>query len=178
MTSDPLLQVRQLTTCIKKGKKSYPVVHQLSFNLYKGKTLALVGESGCGKTMTALSILRILPHRPTIESTGEVIYENTNLLTLREKQMHLIRGKKIAMVFQDPMSALNPVYTIGYQLLQIIEYHLGNMGKRGWQIAISALSEVGLASPEAIMEAYPHQISGGMKQRAMIAMALLCSPIF
>lgn len=171
-----LLSVRQLDVKIKIDKKSYSVINKLSFDLKAGTTLALVGESGCGKTMTALSILRILPSPPVLPPSGEILYKGTNLLKLSEKEMRLIRGKRIAMIFQDPMTALNPVYTIGYQLLEVAAFHLSLYNERGVAAAIKALEDVGMPNPEHVMKAYPHQVSGGMKQRAMIAMALICSP--
>src|ERR1700722_10562089 len=115
---DPILSVRQLTTKLQIEQQTFSVVDEISFDLHKGKTLAIVGESGCGKSLTALSILRILPAPPALPSTGQVIYQGKNLLELREKEMRTIRGGKIAMIFQDPTSALNPVYTIGAQMME------------------------------------------------------------
>ncbi len=144
--------------------------------MHLGKTLALVGESGCGKTMTALSIMRILPTPPALHPEGEVLYRGQNLLALSEKEMRRIRGGRIAMIFQDPVSALNPVYTIGSQLVEVAELHLGLYGDEAVNRAVKALKEVGIASPESRLYDYPHQMSGGMKQRVMIAMALMCEP--
>jgi peptide/nickel transport system ATP-binding protein len=174
--SAPILTVNHLVTKIQIGQRAYNVVDDLSFQLFPGKTLALVGESGCGKSMTALSLLRILPTPPTLPSEGEVIYQGRNLLTVSEKEMRKIRGARIAMIFQDPSSALNPVYTIGEQLLEVAEQHLGLYGDEGRTRVIRALDEVGIPNPSKRMDNYPHQLSGGMKQRAMIAMALLCEP--
>ncbi len=171
-----ILQVSNLTTRLKLGHGTFTVVDRLSFSLYPGKTLAIVGESGSGKTMAALSLLRILPHPPALPSTGEVLYRNQNLVTLSEKELRKIRGAKIAMIFQDPMSALNPVYTIGDQLIEVAELHLGLYGDAAILRAIQALEEVGISSPQERLAAYPHQLSGGMKQRVMIAMALMCEP--
>src|ERR1700730_18581575 len=114
-SNSPILIVRDLSTRLKISQDIWTVVDHLSFSLYRGQTLALVGESGCGKSMTALSLLRILPQPPDLPQTGEVLYQGQNLLTIKEKEMRRIRGAKIAMIFQDPMSALNPVYTIGNQ---------------------------------------------------------------
>ncbi|NGX55552.1 MAG: Oligopeptide transport ATP-binding protein OppD [Chlamydiae bacterium] len=171
-----LLSVQNLTTTFLLERRKIKVVDNLSFELQSGQTLALVGESGCGKSMTALSILRILPKPPAIGSTGEVLFKEQNLLSLPEKKMRKIRGSKIAMIFQDPMSALNPVYTIGSQLLEVVQLHLGLQGKEAEERAIAALEEVNLPHPKMRMREYPHQMSGGMLQRAMIAMALLCEP--
>lgn len=176
--NDPILKVRHLTTKLQVGSSSQPVaiVDDISFNLHKGKTLALVGESGCGKSMTALSLMRILPSPPALPSTGEVIYQGKNLLNLSEKEMRRIRGGKIAMIFQDPTSALDPVYTIGDQLNEVAELHLNLYGEEATERAIQALSEVGISSPRERLYNYPHQLSGGMRQRVMIAMALMCEP--
>lgn len=172
----PVLTVKGLTTRIKINQDIWTVVDRLDFSLYRGQTLALVGESGCGKSLTALSLMRILPDPPALPSTGEVLYQGRNLLQVKESEMRRIRGAKIAMIFQDPMSALNPVYTIGNQLIEVAELHLGLQGKAAWARALQALVEVGVPSPEERMNAYPHQLSGGLKQRVMIAMALMCEP--
>jgi oligopeptide/dipeptide ABC transporter ATP-binding protein len=172
----PILSVRNLSTKLQIGQQVCKVVDDLSFDLHLGKTLALVGESGCGKSMTALSIMRILPKPPALNSEGEIIYQGHNLLTLPEKEMRRIRGAKIAMIFQDPTSALNPVYTVGYQLVEVAELHLGLYGEEAIQRGIRALAEVGISAPAERMNDYPHQLSGGMKQRVMIAMALMCEP--
>lgn len=174
--AEPILTVNKLTTRFQIGSYAYKVVEDLSFQLHRGKTLALVGESGCGKSMTALSIMRILPTPPALSIQGEVFYQGKNLLTLAEKEMRRIRGARIAMIFQDPSTALNPVYTVGDQLLEVVSLHLGLYGDEATERMIKALSEVGLASPEQRLREYPHQMSGGMKQRVMIAMALLCEP--
>lgn len=173
---EPILSVRHLRTCLELGSHAYAVVDGISFDLYAGKTLALVGESGCGKSMAALSLMRILPTPPALPSQGEVLYKGQNLLKISEKEMRSIRGGKIAMIFQDPSSALNPVYTIGSQMSEVTELHLGLFGEAALDRAIMALSEVGIASASELLNAYPHQLSGGMKQRVMIAMALLCEP--
>lgn len=173
---EPVLRVNKLKTGLQIGKHAYTVVEEVSFDLHAGKTLALVGESGCGKTMAALSILRILPTPPALPPEGEVIYQGRNLLTLPEPEMRKIRGARIAMIFQDPMSALNPVYTIGNQLMEVVELHLGLYGDEAVDSCVKALEEVGIVSPRERLEEYPHQLSGGMKQRVMIAMALLCQP--
>lgn len=172
----PVLRVEHLTTRLKIGRDTYKVVDDLSFDLYAGKTLALVGESGCGKSMTALSLLRILPEPPALPSQGGVLYQGRNLLELSEAEMRRIRGARIAMIFQDPSSALNPVYRIGDQLMEVAELHLGLYGEEAEAVVLKALTEVGISSPEGRMHDYPHQLSGGMRQRVMIAMALMCEP--
>lgn len=172
----PVLLVSNLSSTLKIGSDTLTVVKELSFSLYKGKTLALVGESGCGKSMTALSLLRILPAPPAMKSSGEVIYNGIDLLKISEKEMRKIRGAKIAMIFQDPMNSLNPVYTIGNQLIEVALCHLDIDENEAWERACSMLKNVGISDAEEKMEAYPHQLSGGLKQRAMIAMALMCEP--
>lgn len=176
MTNEPLIRVRNLTTRLQMGQRAVTIVDAISFDLYPGKTLALVGESGCGKSMTALSMMRILPTPPAYPSEGEVIYKNRNLLTISEKEMRSIRGGRIAMIFQDPTSALNPVYTVGEQLAEVAELHLGLYGEQTVDRCIKALREVGIPSPAERLQSYPHQLSGGMRQRVMIAMALMCEP--
>lgn len=175
-TEQPILQVINLCTRVQMGKQIVTLVDHLSFNLYRGKTVALVGESGCGKTMTAMSLMRILPSAPVLTSTGQVIYKNENLLELPESHMRSIRGGRIAMIFQDPTSSLSPVYTIGNQLMEVAELHLQLYGDAAIDCCLKALHEVGIPSPIERFNDYPHQISGGMKQRVMIAMALMCEP--
>jgi oligopeptide/dipeptide ABC transporter ATP-binding protein len=176
MLNEPVLKVSQLTTRLQIGKRVATVVDHLSFELHLGQTLCLVGESGCGKSMTAHSIMRILPHPPALPSEGEVLYKGQNLLTFSEKDMRAIRGGRIAMIFQDPTSALNPVYTVGAQLMEVAELHLNLYGDDAYERCIRALAEVGIPSPRGNFDCYPHQISGGMRQRVMIAMALICEP--
>ncbi len=176
MGNFPLLSIEHLTVFLQKKRQHYPVVDDISFSIEKGETLALVGESGCGKTMTGLAILQILPEVVSIKSGSSIIFQGDDLLTYSEKQLRFLRGKKIAMIFQDPMSALNPVYTIGNQMLEIVELHLSMEGEEAEDRIVMALSEVGIPTPKQLLSAFPHQISGGMKQRVMIAMTLLCEP--
>lgn len=173
---DPVLSVKDLSTRLQIDSQVATVVEMLSFHLYRGKTLALVGESGCGKTMTALSLLRILPTPPALPPTGQVLFKGQNLLEISEKEMRKIRGAKIAMIFQDPSTALNPVYTVGDQLMEVAELHLGLYGKEAMERCVVSLAEVGIPAPRDRLFDYPHQMSGGMRQRVMIAMALMCEP--
>lgn len=145
----------------------------VSFSLEEGKTLALVGESGCGKSVSAMSILKLLPKTAKITS-GSIIYRGKNLLDLDDKSMQGIRGKKIALIPQDPMTSLNPLYTVGNQLLEVIKIHQGLTGKEALQKAIEAFDAVQIPSAKERLKSYPHEFSGGMKQRAIIAMALAC----
>lgn len=174
--SEIILRIRGLTTKLQSEGKSYAVVNNLSFDLKKGETLAIVGESGCGKSMTALSIMGILPKPPTLPPDGEILYQGKNLLTLPETEMRKVRGAKIAMIFQDPLTAFNPVYTIGSQLGEMAKVHLGLSEEAAKYLILATLDEVMLPNPREKILLYPHQMSGGMLQRAMIAMAILCKP--
>lgn len=176
MMDNSALQVCNLTVKLQIEGRIYPVVRDLSFDLKKGKTLALVGESGCGKSMTALSILRILPEPPALPPEGTVMYQGKDLLKLNNKEMRRLRGKSIGMVFQDPLSALNPVYSIGAQLLEMAHAHLDLEEGEAQSAILKVLEEVKLPSAKEVMNLYPHQLSGGMLQRVVIAMALVCSP--
>ncbi|MBS0621941.1 MAG: ABC transporter ATP-binding protein [Verrucomicrobia bacterium] len=176
MGNGPLLQVRDLCVSLKVGRQVAPVVDRLSFHLRKGETLALVGESGCGKSMTALALLGILPKPPALPPTGEVLFRGKNLLTLPEKEMRKLRGSRISMIFQDPHGSLNPVYPIGDQLLEVVSLHLRLKGVAAQEKVVQMLEEVGISEPHQRMKEYPHQLSGGLKQRVMIAMSLLCEP--
>lgn len=145
----------------------------VSFNLEKGKTHALVGESGCGKSISAMSILKLLPKSAKITS-GSIKFNNRDILTLNDKELTSIRGAKIALIPQDPMTSLNPLYTVGNQLLEVIRIHQGLKGQEAIKQAIEALEMVQIPCAETRMNSYPHEFSGGMKQRAIIAMALAC----
>jgi peptide/nickel transport system ATP-binding protein/oligopeptide transport system ATP-binding protein len=151
-------------------------VDDVSFTLNKGETLGLVGESGCGKSVTALSILRLVKTPPGNVVGGKILFDGTDLLQLPSERMKAIRGKRIAMIFQEPMTSLNPVYTIGDQISEMLIVHEGLGRKAGWNRAVEMLAKVQIPSPEKRVHDYPHQLSGGMRQRAMIAMALACNP--
>ncbi|MBM3264273.1 MAG: ABC transporter ATP-binding protein [candidate division Zixibacteria bacterium] len=177
----PLLSVSHLTVEFLLENRPVPVVRDIGFEIYPGKTLGLVGESGCGKSMTGLALLRLTP-RPGRVAAGTMIYrrggETVDLASLDSsgEEIRRIRGGEIAMIFQEPMSALNPVYTIGQQIGETIRLHAGTGRKETRNRAIEALRRVGVPGPETRVDAYPHQLSGGLRQRAMIAMALSCSP--
>ncbi len=168
-----ILEVKNLNLGFNLSDGFRQAIYNVSFSLEKGETLAIVGESGCGKTVSTMSVLQLLPPSAEIKS-GEIIYNNKNLLSFNQKQMQQIRGKKIALIPQDPMTSLNPLYTIGNQLLEVIELHQGLKGQEAFEVAIKALERVKIPDAKEKMKAYPHEFSGGMKQRVIIAMALAC----
>jgi len=170
-----LLEVRNLKTYFATGRGEARSVDDVSFTLEQGETLSLVGESGCGKSVTALSILRLVapPGRIT---AGEILFEGRDLLKLSEAEMRAIRGDEIAMIFQDPMTSLNPVYTVGEQIAEVIRLHRKVSKKEAWNQAIEGMKDVAIPAPEVRAKSYPHEMSGGMRQRVMIAMALACDP--
>ena len=173
---ETILQVQNLSVNLLYEGLPIKVVDDLSFDLHKGKTIAIVGESGCGKSMTALSIMRILPQPPVQQAEGKILYQGKDILSLKKNEMRKIRGSRIAMIFQDPMSALNPVYTIGSQLLEVALLHMKLTENQAIKRILESLKEVGIKDPERVALEYPHKLSGGMKQRVMIAMALICEP--
>jgi oligopeptide/dipeptide ABC transporter ATP-binding protein len=176
---DPLLRVRDLRTYFvtDQGGGTARAVDGVSFDLHPGETLGLVGESGCGKTVTSLSILRLIPEPPGHIRPGSVIeFEGRNLLALAPKDLRAIRGNRIAMIFQEPMTSLNPVLTIGDQVAEAAIVHQRLTRGAGRARAIEMLRQVGIPEPETRVDHYPHQLSGGMRQRVMIAMALICHP--
>ena len=168
-----ILEVNDLNLGFRTEQGFRQALFDVSFSLTKGKTLALVGESGCGKTISAMSILRLLPKTAQIKS-GEIIYNSENISNLSEKEMQKIRGAKIALIPQDPMTSLNPLYTIGNQLLEVIKIHQNIQGTEAEKKAVEALEMVQIPCAKERLKAYPHEFSGGMKQRAIIAMALAC----
>ena len=173
--SEPILQVQDLRLGFATDSGSVPVLHGLSYTLEKGKVLAVVGESGSGKTVHALSLLKLLPPNARIEG-GKIIYQGKNLLTMKESSLRHIRGKKIAMIFQDPGSSLNPVLTIGEQLCETLHAHQKISKTASRKRAVELLTQVGITDAEKRLNDYQFQFSGGMCQRVMIAMALALSP--
>jgi len=171
-----ILRVKNLKTYFFTRRGIVKAVDGVDFDLLKSECLCLVGESGCGKTVTALSILGLIDTPPGRIVGGEVYYHNVNLLECSREQVRHIRGKEIAMVFQDAQSALNPVLTIGDQIAEQMKLHLGMKDREAKERAVGLLEEVGIPSPGKVADHYPHQLSGGMKQRAMIAMSLSCDP--
>ena len=175
--TQPLLEVRHLATEFATEQGIARALDDISFSLKAGETLGIVGESGCGKSVTSLSIMRLLPKPAGRIVGGEVIFDGTDLLGLPADDMHHIRGNRIAMIFQEPMTALNPVYRVGRQLEETLLLHKPELGEaERRQACIAMLEKVGIPAPERRLREYPHQLSGGMRQRVMIAMALLCDP--
>jgi oligopeptide/dipeptide ABC transporter ATP-binding protein len=171
----PLLDIQDLKVQFFTDEGIVRAVDGLSFSIEKGKTLGIVGESGCGKSMTALAVMRLIPPPGKIVS-GKIIFNNQNLLDLSDSEMHKIRGGKISVIFQDPMTSLNPVFTIGDQISEAIQIHQRLPKQKAKEKAIQMLEKVKIPNPVERCRAYPHQLSGGMRQRAMIAMALSCNP--
>lgn len=174
--SEKLLSVRDLRTYFYTEDGVVPAVDGVSFDLEKGGTLGIVGESGCGKSVTSLSIMRLIPSPPGKIVSGEIIFEGRDLVKLSEAEMRKIRGNEISMIFQEPMTSLNPVFTVGNQIMEAIMLHQKLDKAAAQEKAIEMLSLVGIPSPERRIDEYPHQMSGGMRQRVMIAMALSCNP--
>lgn len=172
---DSLLSVKDLQVQFQTKKGINTAVDGISFSIGKGEILGIVGESGCGKSVSSMSILRLLGTNAKI-SQGSIKLGDKELLSLSEDEMCKIRGNEIAMIFQDPMTALNPIMTIGDQLIEPLVIHQGYKKKDAWKEAIEVLKKVGIAAPEKRMKEYPHQLSGGMRQRVMIAMAVSCAP--
>lgn len=176
MEKTPLLSVRNLRTYFYTEDGIVKAVDGVDFDVYEGETLGIVGESGSGKSVTSLSIMRLLDPKGKIEEGSEIIFNGKNLLSLSEDEMRKIRGNEIAMIFQEPMVALNPVFTIGEQIMEAILLHQDVDRKTARHMAIEMLKKVGIPEPEKRVDEYPHELSGGMRQRAMIAMALSCRP--
>jgi oligopeptide/dipeptide ABC transporter ATP-binding protein len=174
--SETLLEIRDLQTCFDTDEGVVRAVAGVSYRIEKGETLGVVGESGCGKSVTAMSILRLNPVPPTRYAGGQILFRGRDLLTLPEPELRRVRGNDIAMIFQEPMTSLNPVYTVGAQIMEVLALHRGMKPPEARAHAIGMLRKVGIPSPETRVDEYPHQMSGGMKQRVMIAMALACDP--
>ena len=171
-----LLEVKGLSTYFYSIHGVAKAVNNVSFNLKRGEILGIVGESGCGKSVTSLSIVRLIQSPPGQIQAGEIIFDGTNLLTLSEHAMRDIRGDKISMIFQEPMTSLNPLYTVGNQISEMFIRHNGYDRKKALDGSIEMLKKVQIPHPEARVKEYPHQMSGGMRQRVMIAMAMACNP--
>jgi oligopeptide transport system ATP-binding protein len=174
--ADPLLSVRDLTTRFRTERGVVTAVDRVSFDVAAGETLAIVGESGSGKSVTALSILRLIPNPPGRIESGEIVFDGQNLLELSESGIQAVRGNKIAMIFQEPMSSLNPALTIGVQVAEPVQLHRGTGWTKALERARELLERARIPDAASRLAAYPHQFSGGMRQRVMIAMALACNP--
>src|SRR3989440_1260482 len=175
-SESPILEVRNLSIAFDTERGEVRPVRDVSFSIFPRQTVALVGESGCGKSVTAMSILRLIPSPPGKVLNGYVVFERRDLLALSERAMRAVRGKDIAMIFQEPMTSLNPVYTVGDQIVEAITLHQRVGTRKAYEIAEESLHDVGIADPQRRLHAYPHELSGGMRQRVMIAMALSCQP--
>jgi len=173
--SENLIEVKKLVTQFSGKNGTVTAVDGVSFHIKKGETLGIVGESGCGKSVTSMSILRLIPAQSGKIASGEILFEGRDLTKLSEKEIRQIRGNEIAMIFQDSMTGLNPVMTIGKQLVETITAHSKMDKKDAWDRAEEMLKKVGIPSPAQRLKEYPHQLSGGMRQRVMIAMALSCN---
>ncbi len=173
---EPLLEVKDLTVHFFTDEGVVRAVENVSLEIYPGEVLGLVGESGCGKSVTGLSLLRLIPIPPGRVVNGDILFNGRSLLSLEEKEMEKVRGNDIAMIFQEPMTSLNPVFTIGDQIVEAVLLHQGVDKTEAKKKAVEMLDRVKIPAPEKRMDSYPHQLSGGMRQRAMIAMALSCQP--
>ena len=172
----PLLSIRDLRTWFYTEGGIAKAVDGVSFDVGAGETVGIVGESGCGKSVTALSILRLIQPPGRIESGSVIEFEGKNLATLDDDEMRRIRGNRISMIFQEPMSALNPVFTVGDQVAEVARIHAGLGRRKAWDLAVETLALTGIPAPEDRAKQYPHQLSGGMRQRVLIAMALIMKP--
>ncbi len=172
----PLLSVRDLRTWFAEEALTAKAVDGVSFELERGETLGIVGESGSGKSVTNLSIMRLIPQPPGRIVSGEVVFDGQDLLTLPAEEMRRIRGKRIAMIFQDPMTSLNPFMRVSQQLMEVTRLHLGLSKAEAYEHAVTMLETVGIPDARRRVDGYPHEFSGGMRQRVMIAMALSCKP--
>ncbi len=176
MANDTILEVRNLKTYFSTDEGIVKAVDDVSFTLAKGETLGIVGESGCGKSVTSLSVMRLIPSPPGRIMAGDILLDGASVLAMNDRDLRHLRGGRISMIFQDPMTCLNPFLRISTQLVETLELHQGLGWKEAKAKAVEMLRMVGIPDPERRVDAYPHQFSGGMRQRVMIAMALSCNP--
>ncbi|RUW65554.1 MULTISPECIES: ABC transporter ATP-binding protein [unclassified Mesorhizobium] len=174
--SEPLLSVRDFSVAFAQGGKQSLAVDHISFDIAKGETVALVGESGSGKSVSALSVLKLLPYPTASHPSGRILFQGADLLSMDEKALRRVRGNKITMIFQEPMTSLNPLHTIEQQVVEVLKLHQGLGDRQARARTLELLNEVGIRDPEKRLDAYPHQLSGGQRQRVMIAMALANEP--
>ena len=172
----PLLQVENLSISFSTEAGRFRVVEELCLTVPTGRTVGLVGESGCGKSVTAMTLLRLLPSPPSHIEGGQIIFDGTDLAQLDEKALRQIRGNRIGMIFQEPMTSLNPTLSVGFQIAEVLRLHRGQKGRVAREAAVEILRQVGVGAPERRVDQFPHQLSGGLRQRVMIAMALVCRP--
>ncbi|RST85720.1 ABC transporter ATP-binding protein [Aquibium carbonis] len=172
----PVLDVRDFSVDLTAGKTISPIVDKVSFEVHEGRTLGIVGESGCGKSMLSLGIMKLVPSPPARIAGGQVLLDGTDLVPYSNGQMQEIRGNRISMIFQEPMTSLNPVYTVGYQIIEALRAHSSMTSAQARSRAIDLLRQVGISNPEKRVDEYPHRLSGGMRQRIVIAIALACNP--
>ncbi|OGL47280.1 MAG: peptide ABC transporter ATP-binding protein [Candidatus Schekmanbacteria bacterium RBG_16_38_10] len=177
MNEKTLLKIENLKTYFTSSNKTVKAVDGVDIEIKNGETLGLVGESGSGKSVTALSVLRLIPTPPGKILNGKIFFQGKNLLDMKSKEMRRIRGNKISMIFQEPMTSLNPVFTIGNQIAEAVILHQKLKKKEAYEKTLEMLKKVSIPSPEKRINEYPHQLSGGMRQRVMIAMALSCNPM-
>jgi oligopeptide/dipeptide ABC transporter ATP-binding protein len=173
---ETLLDIRDLRVYFQTSEGVSKAVDGVSFDIRRGETFGLVGESGCGKTVTAFSILRLVPQPPGVYAGGQILLRGQDLVAKTESELRSVRGNLVSMVFQEPMSSLNPIMTIGRQVAEVVRLHQNTSWRDARNTAIEMLGRVGIPEPQSRYDAYPHQLSGGMKQRTMIAMALACRP--
>ncbi|MFV2065621.1 MAG: ABC transporter ATP-binding protein [Pirellulales bacterium] len=173
----PLLKIRDLRTYFRVEGGVAKAVDGVSLDVFPDEVLGIVGESGSGKSVTSLSIMRLVPDPPGLNAGGKILFQGHDLLTLSYDEMHQIRGSEIGMVFQEPMTALNPVFTVGMQLIETVRAHLNVSRRKSREMAVAMLTRVGIPDASKRLSEYPHQFSGGMRQRVMIAMALICNPV-
>ncbi|AMX98622.1 ABC transporter ATP-binding protein [Mesorhizobium ciceri] len=176
MSEAPLLSVQDLSVAFSQGGGQSTAVDHISFDIAKGETVALVGESGSGKSVSALSVLKLLPYPSASHPSGKIVFQGNDLLAMSEKQLRQVRGNKITMIFQEPMTSLNPLHTIEHQIVEILKLHQGMADRPAKERTLALLNEVGIRDPHKRLDAYPHQLSGGQRQRVMIAMALANEP--
>jgi len=174
---EKILDIKNLHTYFYTDEGVVKSVNDVSFEIYKGETLAVVGESGCGKSVTSMSVMRLIPQPPGKIAGGEILFRGKDLTKISEVEMRKIRGNDISVIFQEPMTSLNPVYTVGDQIMESLMLHRKLDYAQARTRTIEMLEKVGIPSPEVRVDEYPHQMSGGMKQRVMIAMALCCNPV-
>ena len=174
--AEPLLRIENLCTYFNTDEGLVKAVDGVTYEIGRGETLGVVGESGCGKSVTAMSILQLNPQPPAVYADGRILFEGRDLLPLRDEELRRVRGNDIAMIFQEPMTSLNPVFTVGDQSAETVRLHRGLEKADAWDYAVEMLQKVGIPAPQQRVDEYPHQLSGGMKQRVMIAMALACDP--